>query len=421
MKIVISKTWLRSLPLLGLLYGCQVLAGEPTLCGQSGAAPASGTPILVGAIVGKTGPDDFSSAAAAARAYFKCVNDNGGIGGRPIEYLIEDDKWKPETAAQAASKLVKDRQVVALVGSASFIEMSVNARLYEQQKVISLASGCAVRECFEARNIATTNQGPLPSNLGAVQWSVRKQASKRVACIGLNIPSNGVWSCDAVNDWLKQQGLEGVSVVFDPAAADFTGVVLEAMAASPDTILLNLPAGAGLGVLKAAQEQNLRDQYKWIAATPLYDNKIPAALGDYWDGHLAVQIELTRLDGQGADAKRWRALMSKYGVGDSRASNRIDTFSQAGFVSANIFVEALRTLDPNQIDRASVTEVLRSVKNYRTDLLCAPWTFGSGDKHMANHAGMMVQVKELGYSDLEGCFEVEIPAIYRQAESGKDA
>lgn len=421
MNIIFSRISLYVLPLVGLLYGSQALAADQPLCGPAGTAPASGTPILVGAIVGKTGPDDFSSAAAAARAYFKCVNENGGIGGHPIEYVIEDDKWNPETAAQAASKLVKDRNVVALVGSGSFIEMSVNAKLYEQENVISMASACAVRECFEARNIATTNQGPLPSNLGAVQWSVRKQGSKRVACIGLNIPSNGVWSCDAVNDWLKQQGLEGVSVVFDPAAADFTGVILEAMASNPDTILLNLPSGAGLGVLKAAQEQNLRDQFKWIAATPLYDSKIPAALGDYWDGHLAVQAELTRLDGQGPDAKRWRTLMAKYGVGDSRASNRIDTFSQAGFVSANIFVEALRTLDPNQIDRASVSEALRGVKGYRTDLLCAPWTFGSGDKHMANHAGMMVQVKDLGYSDLEGCFEVEIPAIYRQGESGRGA
>lgn len=421
MNLIFSKIWLHLLPVVILLYTTQTPAAEQSLCGQASATPANGDPILVGAIVGKTGPDDFSSAAAAARAYFKCVNENGGISGRPIEYIIEDDKWNPETAAQAASKLVKDRKVVALVGSGSFIEMSVNAKLYEQEKVISIASGCAVRECFEARNIATTNQGPLPSNLGAVQWSVRKQGSKRVACIGLNIPSNGVWSCDAVNDWLKQRGLEGVSVVFDPAAADFTGVVLEAMAANPDTILLNLPAGAGLGVLKAAQEQNLRDQYKWIAATPLYDSKIPAALSDYWDGHLAVQIELTRLDGQGPDAKRWRALMAKYGVGDSRASNRIDTFSQAGFVSANIFVETLRKLDPKQIDRASVTEALQTVKDYRTDLLCAPWTFGTGDKHMPNHAGMMVQVKDLGYSDLEGCTEVEIPAIYRQAESGQGA
>ncbi|MNF45969.1 hypothetical protein D3C84_271190 [compost metagenome] len=308
-----------------------------------------------------------------------------------------------------------------MVGSASFVEMSVNAKLYETEKVISLASGCAVRECFEARNIATTNQGPLPSNLGAVQWSVRTQGSKKVACIGLNIPSNGVWSCDAVNDWLKKQGLEGTSVLFDPSAADFTGVILEAMAASPDTILLNLPAGAGLSVLKAAQEQDLRDQYKWIAATPLYDSKIPAALGEYWDGHLAVQIELTRLDGQGEDAKRWRELMVRYGTNDSKASNRVDTFSQAGFVSANIFVDALRKLNPDQIDRPSVSQAIQGVVGHKTDLLCAPWTFGEGDKHMANHAGMIVQVKNQGYSTLDGCSDVEIPAIYRQTGAGKGA
>ncbi|WP_170975834.1 ABC transporter substrate-binding protein [Rhizobium sp. FY34] len=77
---------------------------------------ASGEPIKVGAIVGQTGLDDLSSASKAAKAYFDCVNANGGINGRPVEYLVEDDQWNPEVAAQVATKLVKDEKVVALVG-----------------------------------------------------------------------------------------------------------------------------------------------------------------------------------------------------------------------------------------------------------------------------------------------------------------
>ena len=37
----------------------------------------------------------------AADAYFKCVNANGGINGRPVKYLMADDQWKPNMAARS--------------------------------------------------------------------------------------------------------------------------------------------------------------------------------------------------------------------------------------------------------------------------------------------------------------------------------
>ena len=47
------------------------------------------------------------TATKAAAAYFACVNASGGIHGRPVQYLVENDQWNPELAAQAASKLVQ--------------------------------------------------------------------------------------------------------------------------------------------------------------------------------------------------------------------------------------------------------------------------------------------------------------------------
>ena len=92
---------------------------------------ATGDPIKVGSIQGKTGPDDFSSSGQGAKAFFDCVNANGGINGRPIDFQIEDDQWTPDVASQAAAKLVNDEQVVAMVGSSSFVECGVNNPLYE--------------------------------------------------------------------------------------------------------------------------------------------------------------------------------------------------------------------------------------------------------------------------------------------------
>ena len=390
----------------GLAFGLSAagtaLAGEGKLCGLGNGKKATGKPILVGAVVGKTGPDDFSAGARTAKAYFDCVNANGGINGRPIQYLIEDDQWKPEVAAQVAAKLVKDRGVVALVGNGSFVEMTVNAKLYEKENVAVVASACAVRECFEARNIASTNQGPVPSNISAVQWAVENLGSKKVACIGLNIPSNGVWSCNLTNQWLKDKGLTGYSVLMDPGAPDANSALLEAVATGADTFLMSLPAGLAQAFLKAAQEQNLRDKFKWIAPTPLYKQGIPEAIGAYWGGKVHVAIELTPWDGAGPDGKRWKAVMDKYAQKDDPR----DTFSQAGFVSANIFVDTLLKMDPKKINRANVTKALKAVKNYRTDLLCGPWYFGDADFHQPNHASIVVSIEKDGFKPETGCFGV---------------
>jgi hypothetical protein len=51
------------------------------------------------------------------------------------------------------------------------------------------------------------------------------------------------------------------------------------------------------------------------------DTKIPAALGARWNGKVYIQAELTRLDGQGPDAKRWRAVLDKYSASDAAAAN----------------------------------------------------------------------------------------------------
>ena len=105
-------------------------ANAAASCGTNSGAAASGEPIVIGAITGKTGPDDFSNSTKAAKAYFDCLNANGGINGRPVEYLVEDDQWNPETAAQLAAKLVDDKKAVLMVGNSSYVECGANAEAY---------------------------------------------------------------------------------------------------------------------------------------------------------------------------------------------------------------------------------------------------------------------------------------------------
>lgn len=150
-------------------------------CGANTGQAATGAPIVVGGIYSNGAPGDWSSSTDAAAAYFACVNANGGINGRPIDHRVEDDQWNPETAAAAAAKLVNDAKAVAMVGNGSFVEMAVNAKTYVDQGIMAMASACAISECFETPNLVSTNQGPLPSNLGAAQYAQEELGSKNIA------------------------------------------------------------------------------------------------------------------------------------------------------------------------------------------------------------------------------------------------
>ena len=84
---------------------------------------------------------DFSTGPAMMDAYFKCVNENGGINGRPIQMIEENDNLKPEDAAAAARKLIETDKVVAMVGGFSIIDCPVNGDYYTSQGYNVIVAG----------------------------------------------------------------------------------------------------------------------------------------------------------------------------------------------------------------------------------------------------------------------------------------
>jgi branched-chain amino acid transport system substrate-binding protein len=110
-------------------------------CGLASGKPASGQPIAIGADVTASGGADMSSAPKGAKAYFDCVNANGGINGRPIAYTWLDDQTRPDKAAENAKKLVEDNKAAALVGGASIVDCIATAQYYKDQNIISLMGG----------------------------------------------------------------------------------------------------------------------------------------------------------------------------------------------------------------------------------------------------------------------------------------
>lgn len=389
--------------------------GERAAVGGDGDTPclvsggdATGDPIKVGSIQSKTGPDDFSSAGQGAKAFFECVNANGGINGRPIEYILEDDQWTPDVASSAAAKLVNDEGVVAMVGSSSFVECGVNSPLYESEGVIAIYGTGVPRECFFSKNISATNAGPRISALGIAQYMASEYDAKSLVCISQNIPNTGEWVCSGMEDWGATAGVSVSTILHDPANPDFLAVVQDAMSDDPDGIVLMEPAGLTIPFLAVAEEQDLGDATHWGGPTSQYLEGFPESIGSYWNGRYDVQIELTEIDADTTDNQLWRETMTKYG----ESGDPIDTFSQGGWLSAKIFTNTLLEMDSDNITRETVFAAVQAIDGFPSDLNCGDWYFGPGDRHNANHAGRIVTINDSGdYELVQGCTEHEDPEL----------
>ena len=369
-------------------------------CGLGNGKKASGEPIQIGAIVGKTGPEDFSSSARAAQAYFSCVNANGGINGRPIQYTVQDDTWNPEVASQAANKLVKDTKVVAMAGSSSFVECGANNNLYAQEGVASVSGVGVPRACFFGKNYISFNQGPRQSTLGAAQYITETYKLKSLTCVAPGIPGFGDWVCGGVESYGKANKIPVKTVIFDPGQLDGNAIALQIAAAKSEGVVLGMPRGMMLPILTAAEQQDLGKSAKWGLPTSAYHADMPKAVGKYWHDKLNVHMELEPMDGTGPDNTNWKAIMDKYG--DKKDPR--DTFSQAGFLAAKVVTDALLTIKGN-VDRKSAYQAIVNTKNYKSDMMCAPWYFGPGERHQPNHKGRAALLVKGGFKTLTECYQ----------------
>ena len=76
---------------------------------------ASDTEIKIGNIMPYSGPASaYGVIGKTEDAYFKMVNDNGGVNGRKINFISYDDGYSPPKTVEQARKLVESDEVLLI-------------------------------------------------------------------------------------------------------------------------------------------------------------------------------------------------------------------------------------------------------------------------------------------------------------------
>jgi branched-chain amino acid transport system substrate-binding protein len=385
-------------------------SGGTPVCGLGNGEQATGDPIKIGAVVTNGSGVDFSSATDAAAAFFDCVNANGGLNGRPVDYIVENDELNPEKAAQVATKLVQDDQVEALVASTSFVDCPVNAQLYADNGY-KIVYGVGVPEqCFKSEAFAPTNTGPQLSGVGAAQYAVETLGATKLVGLAPNIPNVGTYTNDGIEAYADSVGVEFEGFVNDIPLADPQAVAVQAAqaAGSDGAVVLVMPAPFDIAVMKAAEAAGVADTTKWTCATPCNDLSFPEAVGSFWDDKIFTNSELALTDSDGPDNQLWLKVMDDYGNADDPRDN----FSQAGFIAAKIFTDAVLTLDAADMTKEKISEAIAGVKNYESDIFCKPWYWPvEGMEHYPNNADRTVVLQGGKQVEAEngGCFDIAFP------------
>jgi branched-chain amino acid transport system substrate-binding protein len=378
-------------------------AVSTTQCGTKPGVAATGTPIPLGVIVTNQPGTSFTDISNMANAYFACVNANGGIKGHPIKYYIETEQTNPAQIAAEAKQLVQSDHVVGIVGNTSIIECSIDSSYWQKLGYYIIDSGIAP-ECWSTPNSAAVNMGPRYSSDGAVQYALAQHVNK-IVFDQSNVPGTGYIAAGpaalaAHAHVAITQFTENVPISDADSVA-----IKEVDAAGPDgAVVLNFTPPEALVILQAAQKLGIEDRVKlWGCSTPCDTDFLAASLGPKWNSKLFVNAELTPADGTNTPTMNlYRAILKQYG---KAVSGGIGSFSQFGYVEAEIAVHALETITgPYTV--ASVNAAFKAVTGFNSGMLCQLWTYGNYPMHIPNNEDYTVTPDNGKMVTAQGCTQI---------------
>ena len=222
-----------------LLKGAGALAAAAMV---PGTLRAQNEPLRLGILTPLTGAGsaDGPRMLAAMQAVAKEVNAAGGVLGRQIEFVIEDDQTNPDAAVKAARKLIDVDRVPVIMGTwASAVTTAVAPLCWESKTFLTTVSGADTITKLPHQGYLIRTQ---PNNfLQATNHAkfILGLGKKRVFALSIQAPFTAP-THDRLAEVLKQGGAEMVGfAIYDKDKTSYRSEVDQALKTKPDMLYLN--------------------------------------------------------------------------------------------------------------------------------------------------------------------------------------
>jgi len=349
-----------------------VAFASPAVLAQKKYDPGANDKVIK---IGNTNP--YSGPASAygtigktIGAYFKMVNDQGGINGRKVEWISYDDGYSPPKTVEMVRKLVEQDQVLFLFQTLGTPGNTAIHKYMNMKKVPQMHVATGATKWNDPKN--------FPFTMG---WQPNYQTEGRIyaAHILQNNPKAKIGvlyqNDDYGKDYLKgfKDGLgDKVSMIvrevsYEVADPTVDSQIVQLQSSGADTFFnITTPKFAAQAIRKAYDIGWKPMHYLNNVSTSVGAVLKPAGL-DKAVGLISTTYLKDQLDEQWKNdpaIKEWEAFMKKY----YPDGDLLSTFPLYGYTVAQSIHQVLKQAG-NDLTRANVMKQAAAMKGWRSDTM----------------------------------------------------
>ncbi len=217
-------------------------------------------PIRIGASLSQTGTY-APFGATQLRGYQLCIkhtNEKGGVLGRKLELVVEDDQSQPATAARIYEKLITQDKVEAILGPYGSPVLEAVADLAEKHRMPMMAATGATSSIFKkGRKFVFMVLSPAETYFDGLIDMAAKRGLKTLAVVYEDTLFPGA-SARGTVDLAKKKGLHIVlAEVYPKGTTDFAPILTKVRAANPDVLAVPTYFDDAVTVSRKLKELNV--------------------------------------------------------------------------------------------------------------------------------------------------------------------
>ena len=374
---------------LSVLWTTVALAVAPLAMAQQQGVTSD--TVTIGAFGPITGPAAYIGLAGrdGMNLAIKEINAAGGIHGRKIVAVFEDDTHSPTRALAAVKKLIEQDKVFAIM-SVGGSNATVGAVDYVKEKglvmYVSIASAPPVtwpfaRNLFRGGTTETARYGELYAEYLATN-------AKRIAIMHgrEEYPRNeGEATIAKLKSWFDMAPVARVE--FNINDKDFTPQLIEVQKANPDVVaFFGNPAEAAIAI-RQARELGIKQPF--FVGSNMVDPSLVTAARTNAEGVTGFSLIPLLPGSAAADMKKWEASWrQEY---PNAPAGRPNNFDLLAYGDMHVLAEGMRRAGKN-LTTDSLIKGLESIKDFRVGPVATPRTFAA-NHHIGNLTLVPMTVK----------------------------
>ena len=346
-----------------------------TLAGFALAAPAAfaADPILIGASITQSPPGSVvqgTQVKDGMEILKDMINAKGGVLGRQIKIVYEDNQGIPEKGRAATEKLITSDKVVAMAGGHQSSVCLAEVEVAHRYKTPYVNTNCWSDDVRKRGYPEVFNTSPYNTLVSSsMADTLATMGVKRVVAFAENT-DYGIGQAKLTGEMLKQKApnVEYKYETLDRASKDFTAAILPLRANPPDVIVMSMLPPAAYIVMNQAYEQGVAPTSK----TLLYDGGGLADYPDFWQNVKEGGKYLLSFALYHPAMKQTKLASDIAAEYKKRSGHDINRLVLQAADSLNLVVQAIenaKSTEPDKMIKAMQTmkfDSLRGISNFST-------------------------------------------------------